>query len=237
MKNLLSIRSYTNKVRCHLHSYHQLVLPLNGSINITVDGCHGLVSLGDCVVIKSGQEHEFNANELAKFIVADLDSLPANILAAQYSIFSINPPLLAYIQFIEKQLHHHINPTIEEASLGLFYQLLAEQHCTYKIDPRIEKVLAELHADLTRKWALAELSSLACLSLTQFKTVFQQSMAVTPYQYLTKLRMEKAKAMLVHTDLPVSLIAGRIGYEDVSAFSRRFSAFYGLSPSAFLKSH
>ncbi len=42
--------------------------------------------------------------------------------------------------------------------------------------------------------------------------------------------MEKAKALLTHTDLPVQLIAERVGYTDLSAFSRRFSIHFGLSP-------
>ncbi|WP_419535300.1 helix-turn-helix domain-containing protein [Endozoicomonas sp.] len=45
--------------------------------------------------------------------------------------------------------------------------------------------------------------------------------------------MEKAKALLTHTDLPIQLIAERVGYNDVSAFSRRFTSHFGLSPKAF----
>ncbi|MDF5570734.1 helix-turn-helix domain-containing protein, partial [Vibrio parahaemolyticus] len=36
-----------------------------------------------------------------------------------------------------------------------------------------------------------------------------------------------------HTDLPVQLIAERVGYSDLSAFSRRFSMHFGMSPREF----
>lgn len=236
MKNLLSIRSYTNHIRTHAHDYHQIVLPLNGSIDIQLDDYQGLVSLGDCVVIRAGQHHAFKANERARFVVADLDALPNNILLSQQVVFSINAPLLAYIHFLEKQLNHQVSPDIEKSSVLLFSQLLAEQTCSYQVDRRIEKVLAELHKDIAKKWSLSQLADIACLSLTQFKTVFGQSLSMTPHQYVTNIRMERAKAMLVHTDLPIRLIAEQVGYQDLSAFSRRFSAHYQQSPSQFLRS-
>ncbi|POF56904.1 AraC family transcriptional regulator, partial [Vibrio vulnificus] len=54
-------------------------------------------------------------------------------------------------------------------------------------------------------------------------------------QYITALRMEKAKALLTHTDLPVQRVAEQVGYSDLSAFSRRFSRHFGLSPRAFCR--
>lgn len=236
MKNLLSIRSYTSHTRVHSHAYHQVVLPLAGSIDIQVEDYQGIVSLGEGIVIKAGEKHIFRAHEQARFIVADLNDLPDNIKALTRAVFSLTPPLLAYIQFIEQQLHYPLNSAIEKTSLQLFNQLLAEQTSTYTIDKRIESVLAALQKDIAKKWSLEDLSAIACLSLTQFKIVFRQSLAITPHQYITQQRMEKAKTLLVHTDLPIRLVAEQVGYHDLSAFSRRFSIYYGQSPSAFLRS-
>ncbi|TBR42510.1 AraC family transcriptional regulator [Marinomonas agarivorans] len=237
MKNALSIRSYTNHIRSHTHDYHQLVLPLNGSIDIRVEKYQGMVSVGDGVIVRSGKEHQFKAHEQARFIVADLQILPDNMLESKQVVFSLSAPLLAYIRFLEQQLPHHLSEQIEVTSVALFQQLLTEQSCHYRIDPRIEHVLAELHKDIAKKWSLVALANIACLSLTQFKVVFRQSVTMTPHQYITQIRMEKAKAMLVHTDWPVSIIAEKVGYQDVSAFSRRFSNYYGQPPSAFLRSY
>ncbi|WED28381.1 helix-turn-helix transcriptional regulator [Vibrio sp. DW001] len=49
-------------------------------------------------------------------------------------------------------------------------------------------------------------------------------------QYLLALRMDKARALLTHTDYPVSIIANMVGYQDTAAFSHRFSAYFGHSP-------
>ncbi|WP_350629915.1 helix-turn-helix domain-containing protein, partial [Pseudoalteromonas sp. Q36-MNA-CIBAN-0048] len=52
---------------------------------------------------------------------------------------------------------------------------------------------------------------------------------------ITEKRMQKAKALLTHTDLPIQIIAEQVGYNDLSAFSRRFSLYFGLSPRLFLR--
>lgn len=231
--NRLSIRSYTRRMRSHFHEYHQLVLPLRGSINIKVGDYSGKVILGDCVIIKAGQRHDFHADEAARFLVSDLEQLPANITETSTAKFSISPPLLAYIQFVDKQLESQVNQGVETMTFDLFCQLIAQQACCAKIDPRIERVIEVIQHDLSHTSSIQELAQHACLSPTQFKKVFKQSMVMTTQQYVTRLRMEKAKALLAHTDLPIRIVAEQVGYTDLSAFSRRFSEFFGLSPTAF----
>lgn len=55
----------------------------------------------------------------------------------------------------------------------------------------------------------------------------------TPYQKLTRLKMNQAAAMMTATNLPIKAIASRIGIPDPALFSRRFKARYQLAPSAF----
>jgi AraC-like DNA-binding protein len=52
----------------------------------------------------------------------------------------------------------------------------------------------------------------------------------TVMQYIAHQRMARAKALLSHTDYPVHIVAEKVGYQDVSAFSRRFSKHFGVSP-------
>lgn len=76
---------------------------------------------------------------------------------------------------------------------------------------------------------------MACLSPTQFKVLFKTNLGMSVQQYVTHHRMEKAKALLTHTDLPVQIVAERVGYNDLSAFSRRFSLHFGLPPRQFTR--
>ncbi len=234
MENSLSIRSYTKQRRSHAHSYHQLVLPIQGVISIELAGYKGKVAVGECVVIQSGVQHHFMADEAARFIVADMQTLPANLVAVDYIVFPVTPPLLSFLYFVEKQLEYQVDTTVEESIFRLFYLLLGQQGFKQPVDARISAVQAFITARLSANLPISELAKIACLSPTQFKKRFRQDLGISVHQYITEQRMEKAKALLTHTDLPVQLIAEQVGYNDVSAFSRRFSAFFGLSPRKFL---
>ncbi len=52
-------------------------------------------------------------------------------------------------------------------------------------------------------------------------------------RYLTRLRAERAPALLVETDLQVSVVAALVGWHDPNLLARRFRAESGLSPTQY----
>lgn len=234
MKANLSIRSYTKHMSSHAHEgYSQLVFPTQGNIHMAMEGLNGNVSVGSCIVIRQGVEHSFHADEAARFLVVDIDKLPDILQGKHIVVFSVTPPLLSFIQFAEKQLVAQVNSEIENAMVEVFSLLLVQQELSLSVDVRIRAVQSFISERLDQALTITDLANIACLSPTQFKKLFKDNLNVSAHQYITVQRMEKAKALLTHTDLPVQLIAERVGYSDLSAFSRRFSKHVGLSPRAF----
>ncbi len=229
----LSIRSYSRQRHGHAHDFHQLVLPLRGVIEIEFEAYSGNVAPGECVLIRRGQVHHFTADTEARFVVADMDSLPGNLAGSSPVVFSISPPLIRYLDFIEAQLQHQLNPGLEQSMSQVFAQLLAEQRLMPQVDQRIRRVLRYMAERLEQRLAIHELARVACLSETQCKKLFREQVGMTVMQYLTQMRMDRARALLQHTDYSIQRIAEQVGYTDVSAFSRRFSACFGMSPTRF----
>ena len=64
-------------------------------------------------------------------------------------------------------------------------------------------------------------------------SLFRQYLGLSPKQYLQKLRLERAQALLLSTDEDVKLIAHSVGYEDALLFSKVFKSRYGCSPLHF----
>ncbi|MEK8213199.1 MULTISPECIES: helix-turn-helix domain-containing protein [unclassified Paenibacillus] len=58
---------------------------------------------------------------------------------------------------------------------------------------------------------------------------------LTPMEYLTDYRLEQAKLLLLKTEIPISGIAERTGFESAAYFSRRFARKVGISPLRFRK--
>jgi len=237
MKTSLSIRTYTKHFSSHVHdSYHQLVLPIQGNINIDMNGFLGKVSVGECVVIPKGIAHGFTADEAARFIVADYGQLPSHLISEELAVFSTSPPLLSFLHFVEKQLEYQVDNQIEASIVNIFTLLLGQQELSRTSDPRIRAVQNMISKRLAEPLTIQSLAKAIYLSPTQFKKLFKENIGMSVFKYITEQRMEKAKALLTHTDLPVQLIAERVGYSDLSAFSRRFSTNYGMSPRAFARS-
>lgn len=235
MRNLLSIRSYSTKPVSHSHYFNQLVLPLRGVINICVGNFRGKVAPGECVVVKSHEEHLFTADSNARFVVADMDNLPQNISSSECIVFATNIPLNSYLTFIERQLENKINAQLEQAMFEVFHLLLAEQPLLPKVDNRISTAISFIEKNISEQLQIKYLAKAACLSETQFKKLFKQHTGLTVMKYVTKLRMEKAQALLTHTDYPLQIIGENIGYKELSAFSRKFSQYFGFSPTKFKK--
>ena len=66
-----------------------------------------------------------------------------------------------------------------------------------------------------------------------FSTAFKKKTGLSVKDYLTKMRIDKAKTLLGATDLPVREIAGRVGYPDPLHFSRVFHDWCGESPTRY----
>lgn len=235
MSDSLSIRSYSRQTVGHTHDFHQLVLPLSGVINIRAGEVSGKVAPGECVVIRSGTEHHFTAEEQARFVVADLHALPDNLSPAKASVFSVSKPMSALLEFVASQLEYRVSKQVEVSMMHTFIAVLSEQQQGHSLDLRIRNVVEYIDSRLDQPLVVSQLASVACISATQFKKAFREQMGQTPARYITQLRMEKARALIIHTDMPMQRVAEAVGYQDFSAFSRRFSQFFGLPPSRILQ--
>ena len=80
---------------------------------------------------------------------------------------------------------------------------------------------------------LEHAASQACLSPFHFNRVFTQAFGETPHEFVTRIRIEEAKKLLLADNHRVTDICFEVGYESPGSFSARFSSLTGLSPATF----
>lgn len=104
-------------------------------------------------------------------------------------------------------------------------------------DPRLARALADIHADVGRRWTVGELASRVGMSRAAFARHFAEAVGAAPVEYLLRWRMALAKDWLLQGRSSLEEIAFRIGYQSASAFSTAFSNRVGCPPSEFATRH
>lgn len=66
-----------------------------------------------------------------------------------------------------------------------------------------------------------------------FNRLFSATVGVSPGLYLTALRIDAAKRLLLADEAPIIDVAAAVGFDSLSSFSRRFRTVVGTSPGAF----
>lgn len=82
---------------------------------------------------------------------------------------------------------------------------------------------------------LEEVSRVIGFNATYFSTVFKKETGKSFLDYLTEVRMNKAKQLLCRGDLSVNDVAEEVGYQDLKYFSKLFKKATGISPSEYKK--
>ena len=99
-------------------------------------------------------------------------------------------------------------------------------------DPGLRRVLEVIHRKPGEGWSLERMAGIAGMSRTTFAQRFSDLLGVTPNDYLTRWRMTQAELMLRDPQTSVAQAAGRVGYEDESAFRKAFKRVHGQAPGA-----
>ncbi|MEV4843185.1 AraC family transcriptional regulator [Micromonospora matsumotoense] len=97
----------------------------------------------------------------------------------------------------------------------------------------VRRVIAEMHQNLGKQFSVDEMARTALLSKYHFCRVFHRVTGVSPGRFLSAIRFQRAKHLLLATSWTVTDISHQVGYTSVGTFSARFSSSVGLSPSTF----
>jgi AraC family transcriptional regulator len=102
-----------------------------------------------------------------------------------------------------------------------------------RLAPRIVQSVREFaEAHLDERLTLERLAGVAGLSAWHFARLFKRATGLAPHQFITMLRIERAKVLLFQTRESVRAVAYAVGFTNVRHFRRKFRAHFGILPSA-----
>ncbi|TYP73171.1 helix-turn-helix domain-containing protein [Paenibacillus methanolicus] len=95
----------------------------------------------------------------------------------------------------------------------------------------VSGAIASMERHMAEKITLQRLAQEAFLNPNYFATLFKEQTGRTPMGYLTELRMNRAKELLLRKDLLIQEIAEQVGFVNLSHFSKQFKQATGKSPT------
>lgn len=124
------------------------------------------------------------------------------------------------------QQHHHIAEMVNK---------LPPVRKTTRVElyKRLSRAMDVLRSGFCGEVSLDELAAEACLSKYHFLRLFRTVYGLSPYQYIQHLRIEKARVLLAGSRIPITDLAGILGFDNSQSFSRLFFQRMGIYPTQY----
>lgn len=96
---------------------------------------------------------------------------------------------------------------------------------------QVGRVIKIMQSDYSKKVDIEQLADAAHMSVSAFHKAFKEITCDSPLQYLKKIRLSRARDLIVQQKVKAYLAADEVGYESPSQFSREFKRYFGKSPA------
>lgn len=219
-------RTYSNFPHTHVHEFAQLILPLQGRLSIATAQHQLALDSSRLFFLPPHCQHSFHANETNQFLVLDVSQRFLEPFVGLTDGLSL--PMDDRWKAVRSLLLIEVqqSSTSDLASLFRYVQGLLQQ----KVVPRS---IQFIHENLHQAVNLVQLAHLEGYTPTYYCDWFKQQTGKTPNAYLQSLRLQRAKELLVYTDLSILQIAQQVGYEHHSSLTRLFQKLERTTPIAY----
>lgn len=227
--------------------WHLALITLEGEALWYTEKDNGVMSSGDIWVIPSRKAHGYRANKSWKFISVALYEMDGfahlegeithkpfmgNIQHLHHSVESY----LFESAFMDQSVHSTAAPLAQYLSMSILREFEPQEGYESNRDKfKMRELWEVVNANPQDHWTVPRMSEQMNVSVRQFQRMMKEHFQLTAEQMLARIRMEKAKELLIASDLTMARIAERIGYESVYSFSKAFKRYFEMTPRALSK--
>lgn len=164
------------------------------------------------------------------------------IIVSGYDEFSYAQKAIHYgaIDYLLKPIEEDkLNAAIEKAVRMLCPDFPGNSQMQDASDIKAEEVIEIIKEKIDHEYSenirISDFSAKYFFSREYLSKLFKTRYGIGIYEYLQKVRMERAAALLRDPDIKILDISSRIGYTDNNYFSKAFRNYYNLTPTEFRK--
>jgi AraC family transcriptional regulator len=216
-----------------------------------------VVEAGSLTIVPAGTRYQWNT--LGPIEFAHLYISPTLLRQAAFRLCRTHDPaLLDRVGFIDPMLQSVFTamlaalrlpapdqPLYLDGLLETFLLKLLRDHSTASMPEsrpretlapfRLRQVMDFVDAHLGDPISLAQLAQIGHASAFHFSRAFKNSLGETPYQYILRCRVDRARALLTSTGRPLPEVATTCGFRDARHLTKTFQRLTGVTPGHFRK--
>lgn len=256
----------TKESAYHDHDFTEFTYILSGKGKYLVEGTVYDVEAGDIIMCNPGVKHQnilVNPKEptvefFAGFTNFHFKNMPPNSIILKDGGYIMHTTAETK-QEISKHCYEMIAEN-EASKVGKYFMLKThlmqimllimrditevkennQKGCnfeSYNKSYAVKKIINYLNENYENKISLDQIAHNMYLSPVYISKIFKEETGESPINYLIKIRLEKARDILMTSDSgSIKNIANSVGYDDVYHFSKLFKKYYGISPLYYKKS-
>ena len=226
----------------HIHNSFEIIIAIDGEMEVTVAGNKYLVSGDKCVLVFPNQIHEIKTE---KYACHNILIFPPQLVRAFSKRYESHVPKSnAFI--LDKFYINKISKLDSRGNMlelkGLLYSICGEfdknaEYIEFKGDGqnllfKIFNFVAENHK---KECSLYELAKETTYNYVYLSKHFSKNTGMSYTEYVCRFRVNEACYLLVNTNNTMLDIAYECGFECLRSFNRSFKSIMGISPSEYRK--
>ena len=223
----LDIRLLKESSCRHTHDFPQIILPLEETMHLWIGGRDYVIAPQELCYIPPDTLHQcrFSSSLLAIDVPKSLISKKDQVQLREPLVAPVSRRLEPLVELIKMEIAD--NPP-SSAVYYLYYYLYRKL-----LENRGSSSLRYIQEHYDQPLSVTQLAALENYNVTYFNDWFKNQTGLSPYLYLRRIRVAKAKELLAATDYSVVEIAVMVGYNSHSAFTRAFRALTGQTPKEY----
>ncbi|WP_273127261.1 helix-turn-helix transcriptional regulator [Bacillus weihaiensis] len=215
-------RSYRREFTSHQHEFGQFLFPLVGSLDIHTKNQDLVLKPDSCFYLPPDLNHLYRSKERNEFLILDI---PKNFIPHQTDrmLVHIDEQWSAIRSLLVEESRRRDSNALNDLT----------RYITSKLEISLPTSIIYLHENFKKPIRLEKLAEIEHYHPTYYSTWFKQKTGKSPKQYLSDLRMNEAKTLLLQTDWTMTRISEEIGFDNSSSFTRWFVKQEGVSPNRY----
>lgn len=221
---------------------------LSGQGSISLKGQTALLSAGSALLIECESEHEYHtvSDEPWRFFWVHFtgDGLRAILPLLSDGLTPLRPEQPIRIRELFEQLDALHDRTdrfvfayrsaiLDELLLHSIRALERQEHTAQRGETDLEPAKAYIRDHLAETVTVEQLAAACNLSKFHFIRLFHRQTGFSPYRYVQINRIDRAKALLISTELSVAEIAAAVGLCSGANFCKVFREMVGITPAVY----